>query len=180
MSYGLEKRSKRQWFFWPVILLVIAGAAAGSWLHWHHKTGSAPKTTSPVPVSIAQAVNFPIYYPDPKKLPPGYRLNVNSFNSPVKNGVTYSVSYDNSKKIVFSLQEKPSENELTSFDNNYIPLRIDYQTIIGQAEIGAYNNHGNIQTLVSLPTRTNAWIIITAPYNINQDELKHVLNSLKQ
>jgi hypothetical protein len=109
-------------------------------------------------------------------LPPGYNLNTNSFNlSPDKKGVYYSVSYGANKKIVFSVQVKPTDNELQSFNSNYIPLRVDYQTPIGQAEIGAYHS----QTLVSLPVINGPWIVITAPPDINQDQLKQVLRAIK-
>lgn len=147
---------------------------AGAWLHWHHSSTPPVVKTSPVPKEVAQAVNFPVYYPDPKKLPAGYSLNTGSFSSPVKNGVSYSVSYGSGQKIVFSVQTKPSDNELQSFNGNYIPLRIDYQTPIGQAEIGAYHS----QTLASLPVINGPWIVITAPSDINQDQLKQILNAI--
>jgi hypothetical protein len=180
VSYDLEKGVKKRWLPWLVVVLVIAVMATGAWLHWrHHQAHTLPKPASPVPAVVSRAVSFPVYYPDRAKLPVGYTLDLNSFKTPVKNGVTYSVSYGN-QKLVFSLQLKPSNNELESFKTNYIPLRIDYQTPIGLAEIGAYNNHGNVQTLISLPTKTNTWIIITGPYDTNQDKLKQVLSSLKQ
>lgn len=133
---------------------------------------------SPVPNNISRAVSFPIYYPDQKKLPRGYTLSSNSFSKPVPNGVTYSVLYGHGQKIVFSLQPKPSNNELQGFSSNYIPLHNSYSTPIGQALLGAYNTKVGTETLVSLPTNSNTWIILTAPYNINQDELKQVLSSL--
>ena len=178
-----QNRTKKKilQIFLLLALLLVAGVGSTRWLHWHHKPIASPVSSSPVPKAVTQAVNFPVYYPDPKKLPAGYNLDQNSFTiSPKKNGVAYSVSYDNGKKIVFSVQTKPSDSELQSFNSNYIPLRIDYQTPAGQAEIGAYNNHGNVQTLVSLPTRTTAWIVVTAPYDTNQVKLKQVLSSLKQ
>jgi hypothetical protein len=161
-----------QWVLLTVALLLIASGVAGLWLHREHN----PAIASPVPKAVAQAVNFPVYYPDPNKLPAGYNLNQNSFSVPVKNGVAYSVSYDNGKKIVFSVQAKPSDNELQSFNSNYIPLRIDYQTSLGQAEIGAYHS----RTLVSLPVINGPWIVITAPSDIDQSQLKQVLSALRQ
>jgi hypothetical protein len=159
-----------------VILLLVAVAGVGIWLHWRHNPPPALKQSNPVPLSIRQSVSFPVYYPDPKKLPNGYSLNTGSFSSPVKNGVRYSVNYDNHKKIVFSVQAKPSDNELQTFNSSFIPLRIDYQTSVGQAEIGAYHT----QTLVSLPISNGPWVVITAPQDISQDELKAVLRSLRQ
>jgi hypothetical protein len=166
--------SNQQQILRGLILLVVTAGAIGLGLHW--RTTPAPINNSPVPKAVAQAVNFLVYYPDQKKLPPGYNLNTNSFNlSPDKKGVYYSVSYGANKKIVFSVQVKPSDNELQSFNSNYIPLRVDYQTPIGQAEIGAYHS----QTLVSLPVINGPWIVITAPPDINQDQLKQVLRAIK-
>jgi hypothetical protein len=181
MSYDLKRGTKKRWFLWPAISLLVTLAAVGAWLHWHnHRTDSSPKNNSPVPAAIAQAVNFPVYYPDPKKLPAGYVLDTASFIKHSDKGITYSVDYDNGQKLVFSVQPKASASDLQNFNTSYIPLRIDYQTPIGQAEIGAYNNHGQTESLISLPTDTNAWIIITGPYSIDQSQLKQVLNSLKR
>ncbi len=160
-------------------LFVVAGFAS-TWLFIHRSTLKTQKTDlgaslSPVPATVMAAVDYKVYYPDIKKLPAGYNLDEKSFNVPVKNGITYTVSYGNNKKIVFSLQTKPSDNELASFRSNYIPLRTDFQTPIGPAQIGAYN----AQTLVSLPVLDGPWIVITAPPDIDQDQLKQVISSLK-
>jgi len=181
MDFGPAPATKSRKNLWLIVVLVlflvIAGTAVG-WAHWHQpkKPAQAPF----VPASISQAVDFPVYYPEQAKLPAGYTLDKGSFSSPVKNGVTYSVSYGANKKIVFSLQTKPSDNELQSFNSNYIPLRNDYQTPNGQAEIGAYNNHGTLETLASLPVSNGPWIIMTAPQDIDQNQLKQVIASLRR
>ncbi|HET7320232.1 MAG TPA: hypothetical protein VFI84_01435 [Candidatus Saccharimonadales bacterium] len=133
-------------------------------------------TTSPVPKTVAQSVKFPVYYPDPKKLPKGYILDTDSFANPLNQGVQYAVGYDGGKKIVFTVQTKPSDNDLQAFNNSYIPLRIDYKTPLGQAEIGAYQ----LQTLVSVPINNGPWVIITAPGDINPADLKQILLALKK
>jgi hypothetical protein len=169
------RKPRWPWLVGMALILVIAAAAI---LSTHHPNRAAV-SSSPVPANIVRAVNFKVYYPDQSKLPAGYTFDKNSFANPVSNGISYEVNYDNGKKIVFSLQSKPADNELQVFNSNYIPLRTDYQTAIGQAEIGAYNNHGKVQSLVSLPTHSSTWIVITAPYDIDQAALKQILNSLK-
>lgn len=156
-------------------LIIIASIIVGAWIYGRSDASSKPPVSSPVSESVNKSVNFPVYYPDQGKLPVGYALVVNSITSPVKNGVSYAVSYDNDKKIVFSVQAKPSDDELESFRSNFIPLRIAFQTALGQGEIGAYNN----QTLVSLPVVNGPWIVITAPPDINQNQLKQVVHALK-
>jgi hypothetical protein len=180
VKYSFGRKSKQLRFIWIIILLLIGAAAAGFWLHNRHTTTPMPAANSPVPKTLAQSVNFPIYYPDPKKLPAGYVLDSASFAKPVSQGIKYSVNYDKDQKMVFSLQPKPPAADLQNFNTNYIPLRIDYPTAVGQAEIGAYNNHGKTESLISLPTKTNTWIIITAPYNIDQAKLKQVISSLRR
>lgn len=166
---------KKIWLSIALIVVVLGGALAGAAVLSKQPKKAAIRP-SPVPVNISRAVNFKIYYPDQSKLPAGYVLDKNSFALPVKNGVAYSVSYDKGKKIVFSVQTKPVDSELQSFNANYIPLRVDVQTPLGQAEIGAYKG----QTLASLPILNGPWIVITAPSDINQQQLKQVINSIKQ
>jgi hypothetical protein len=156
-----------------VVILIVLGLA-GSWF-W--------RQTRPhvVPKAIAAGVNFPIFYPLQSKLPVGYTLNRNSFKRPIQNGVTYTVSNSMGQQLVFSLQQKPSANDLQNFQTNYIPLHNIFLTSNGQALLGAYNTKTNTETLVSLPIdNANTWIVLTAPYNINQSQLHQVLNSLQR
>ena len=166
LNRSTRKSINMRILFITVLILMIV-VIIGLWIYEH-------KSSLPVPQNISQLVSFPIYYPDPNKLPKGYKLDVKSFSAPLKNGVTYTVNYGNDNKIVFSVQPKPSADELLTFDGNFLPLRTSYQTAVGQAEIGAYN----LKTLVSLPTNSSSWIIITAPPNINQDQLKQVLSAI--
>jgi len=152
---------------------ILITAVSIGWLEWEHQY------TSPVPKNIAHNVSFPVYYPAKKELPPGYTLDLSSFGQPRQNGVNYTVSNSEGQKLVFSLQPKPSSSALQNFEANYIPLNNSFRTANGQALIGAYNTKTGIETLVSLPTNSSTWIIITGPDNINQTQLKQVLSSLK-
>lgn len=130
--------------------------------------------SSPVPSQLTKDVNFPIYYPDPKKLPAGYTLDRGSFTSPAPGVILYAVNY-NGGKLIFSIQQKPSASELKSFNTQRIPLHTSLKTKVGEAVIGAIGN----QSIVSLPTNSNAWIIVTAPYATDQAKLADVLNVLR-
>ncbi len=167
--YKYERKNRNKWLIGALAMIIVMAAAAG--LFFIQKQKSA----SPVPSNVQKAVNFAIYYPEQKKLPNGYTFNPSSISKPVDNGVTYAVSYGGTKKIVFSIQPKPTDSELQSFYSQYIPLKNDSQTHLGQAEIGVYHD----QTLVSLPIINGPWIIVTAPKDVNQDQLKQVLQSLK-
>ena len=139
--------------------------------------------SSPVPKNISKQLDFPVYYPDQKKLPKGYLLNASSFKIPQQGVLLYSIDYGNNKRLVFSVQKQPSDDEIQAFYANYIPLRNKIHTVLGDAEIGARNtqdtNKPITQTVVSMPTNKGSWVILTAPYDINQNDLKQTLNSLK-
>lgn len=155
-------------------LIVVLAAVVGYLLI----NPTAPKQSvyrGVVPQTIARAVNFKVYYPDPAKLPAGYVLDKNSFKNPVKNGVSYAVNYGDGQQLVFSVQPKPSDSELQAFTANYIPLKLDFQTPLGQGAIGAYQ----LKTLASLPIIKGPWVVVTAPGDVNQDNLKQILRSLK-
>lgn len=151
--------------FIAIVILVI-GAVLGGWVYSH-------RDTSPIPKSIQKAVNFPIYYPDPKKLPAGYSLDINSFSTSGQ-AVVYQVN-NGSTKLVFSLQQKPSDQALQQFYTQHIPLHTTVQTVVGTATIGAIGT----QTVVSLPTAKGSWILITAPGNYDQNKLKSILMSIR-
>jgi hypothetical protein len=164
-------RSKKLWLAVLLVLLIGAGTAAFIFF----KPEKKPVYTGTVPQAIAQAVNYKVYYPEAAKLPAGYHLDNNSFKNPVKNGVAYTVSYGQAQHLVFSVQPKPSDAELQSFIANYIPLKLDFQTSLGQGSIGAYQG----KTLASLPLINGPWVVVTAPPDVNQDHLKQILRSLK-
>lgn len=137
------------------------------------KDNAAP-TTSVVPLSIAKSVTFPVYYPDPKKMPPGYVLVQDSFSA-ANQAVVYSVAYDSNKTVAFTVQAKPAENDLKVFYANQLPLRNELSVPAGTAAIGVINN----QTLVSLPTNDNAWLLITAPLDIEPEHLHQLLRIIQ-
>jgi hypothetical protein len=154
-------------------LLVLSGGYGG-WFYLH-------RSVNPVPAKFRKDLTFTVFYPDKKKLPAGYVLDENSFSNPHDNTLLYRVTYGDGKKLTFALQVKPSADDIESFYANLIPLRNKMDVPAGHAEIGAYNNAGKIdtQSVVSLPTETNTWIIITGPADIDQGQLKQVLESIR-
>jgi hypothetical protein len=160
------------------LIIIVAALLVGGIIihkHWHKRV---PLSPDPVPLSVRKSVGFPVYYPVQNDLPTGYTLDLKSLTSPSNGVLIFTVDYG-SNKIIFSEQKKPSSTQIQSFNANYIPLRTGYQTPAGQAEISAYNNgNKNLQTLVSFPTNGSTWIIITAPPNINQNQLEQVLSAI--
>jgi hypothetical protein len=166
-SSATRNRAVRQASFAVLIVLILAGVVSVAWFSW-------PKNSA-VPSKYRHAFSFPVYYPAARKIPSGYFLNTDSFTSPTNNVLLYSVRHGRDK-IVFSLQQKPSANELSDFNTQRIPLHTDIHTALGTAVVGAIGN----QSITSLPTQDNTWIIITAPYNQNQGQLNQLMNSLKK
>ena len=166
-------KHKKHWVRWTVVVLVILLGAA---IIYYFIQKNGDNNTLPYPISqqTAGLLGFDIYYPNQKLLPQGYTLNKNSF-SDNDQAIIYTVSYGNNQKIVFSDQAKPSTDDLETFVAKNMPLSATYQTAVGKATIGAIN----AQSVVSLPTNTNAWLIITAPGNINQNQLNQLLNSIE-
>ena len=158
--------------FIVVIIITIFSLLLVSYVYLYFKNNN----TLPLPIAkdTASLLGYDIYYPNQNLLPNGYVLNKNSFNENSQ-AIVYSVNYGNNSKIVFTNQLKPSESQIQEFYAKHMPLHSTLQTNIGTATIGAING----QTVVSLPTNTNAWILMTAPSNINQDELKQVLKSIE-
>lgn len=151
-----------------VVLLLVIGTAG--FIIYYGRTSA-----NPIPASYRTAVDFPAYFPDPAKLPTGYHLDLGTFTSPAKGVILYNINYGGDRHIVVAQQNKPSDSDLKAFNSQRIPLHTTISTHAGQAVMGAIGD----QDVVSLPTKTRAWIIITAPYNIDQEQLKAVLNSFK-
>ena len=131
-----------------------------------------------MPTSLRKTVQFDVYYPDSKKLPVGYNLDRNSFSSN-NQAILYTIS-GKTGKINVSVQQRPSDSDIKGFYAVHLALRNNLSLPIGTAAIGAINNGANLYSFVSIPTNTNAWIIVNGPANINQDDLKQILRSFKK
>ncbi len=161
----------------PAILLITM---LGGWRYVSNHNKPIQPDNNPVPSNIRKAVTFPIYVPDQKKLPAVYTLDVHSFSSPQEGVVLYNIDIGNGKKIIISLQTKPSDAEIQQFYANYLPLHEIWDMQNGTALVGAHQQRGGpIETVVSLPVRgEKSWIFMTAPGNIDKNDLKQTLSSL--
>ena len=158
-----------------LVIGLVGGGAAWWYSHHHKKTQPAVAVYKGlVPEAVAKVVNFPVYYPEPKKLPDGYGLSLSSFNISLQKTVVYYVTYGGSKRLIFGVQAAPSDQDLAAFRTTYMQHSVIYQSTLGKAEIGTHND----QAIVSLPLPNGPWIIVTAPLDINYDNLKQVLDAL--
>jgi len=165
-KHGFSKR-----LFFLVALLLLAGLAAIGFCKGVNHNGVVPK-------KIQNSVNFPIYYPDLKKLPTGYNLDPRSFRLAQAGVVLFTVTYGRGKDIIFSEEEQPSSKNIDKFISDYIPVNMSSELAVGQAKLGAYGPAPNIRTIASLPITKGPWLIITAPSDTNQNELVKILQAL--
>jgi len=158
-----------------VLVLICALIAVGLAIGVHDIFGGH---TSLVPKNVRNSVDFPVYYPDIKRLPTGYSLDTKSFRLAQPGVVLFAVTYDDGKNITFSEERQPSNIDINKFVSSYIPINTTLQLALGQAKIGAYGSAPNIRTVVSLPIHDGPWLIITAPSNVNHDDLAKAMQSL--
>lgn len=165
----LHRTHKFRWLVVTVLVLIILGAVG----FYYYIRGNSVTLPYPISKQAAQALGFDIYYPNQKLLPPGYTLDKNSFYT-TSQTILYTVN-DGKTRLVFSDQAKPSAAQIQEFYTKNLPLNTSLSTNVGTATIGAINT----QTIISLPTNTNAWLIITAPGNINQQSLNQIIKSIE-
>ncbi len=165
----LTLNKNKKLIFALLAALLIAGLSVGIY--------KASSHAGIVPQRVQKSVNFLIYYPNMGKLPAGYTLDTQSFRLAQPGVVLFAVTYDGSKSLVFSEEEKPSSEDINKFISSYIPVNTTQQLALGQAKIGAYGSAPNIRTLVSLPIQ-GTWLIVTAPSDVSQNDIVTILQAL--
>lgn len=169
-----DKLRKSHRIYRPLAYSIIAVAIiCAGFLVVMHTLHHSSQLSDPVPLAIRQRVSFKVYFPEPANLPPGYTLDTRSF-AIVSNVILYTVTSNNNQHLFFSVQPKPSASALQNFYKSHMPLTISVSTSVGTAAIGVLNN----ETVGSLPTNTDAWVIVTAPLNMNQNQFKRILQSM--
>ena len=169
-SFLIYKRKLQNKNLTPYALGIIVLAVIGvGFLYFHQRS----VTYDPVPLNVRTAVPFNIYVPDPAKLPAGYSLDTQSFSTG-NDAVVYKIHGLNGQAIIVTVQQKPSNDAIQAFYKAHMPLSIPISTNVGSAALGALNS----ETVVSLPTSTNAWLLMTAPSDVNQAQLKQVTQAM--
>jgi flagellar basal body-associated protein FliL len=166
-------RDNRRILLMSVVVVVLLALLAGLTLFFVHNHRSG----NPVPADVQSAVNFPIYYPRQSNLPAGYTLDTTTIRLAQPGVVIYSVR-KGGQQMVFSEEETPDGSVIDKFTSSYIPLHNTITTDLGKAAIGAAGQGAHLQTVVSLPIAKGPWLIITAPANTKQSEVKQILQSL--
>lgn len=163
---------KKSVYIFSAVIAVLA-IATGVILYFHSTGTQTDALSKLIPQTIRQQVPFNLYIPDPSKLPLGYTLNIQSF-SYGNDALLYKIGYGENQNLIVTVQQKPSDAAIKQFYKVHMPLTIPIQTNVGDAALGVLNN----ETVVSLPTNTNAWLLMTAPFNANQSQVKRVIQTM--
>lgn len=153
-----------------VTLTVVAILVGGGWLGYQHF-----RVSSPVPANVRSSVPFPVYYPDAKKLPAGFTFDPTAITA-TNQVIVYTIKYTTGKQLAITEQVKPTDDQLKDFATKQLPLNTTVAIPAGTATIGAIG----MQTVISLPTHDNTWLLITGPSSIKPAELKQFLQSLRK
>lgn len=143
--------------FIPLVLVALCGIVL-----WY----AVLRHPNPFPPTI-HAAKYSLFYP--RVLPPGFYIDKNSFEQ-TSAVTTYTIVYGGDKKLIFTMQPKPSNFNFEDFHKEGKRLN----SPIGQAYAGAVNE----RTVVSIPT-DNSWLLISVPSEIKTSDLQKVLSGLE-
>jgi hypothetical protein len=149
-----------------LVLICLLAVSATIFSLVHH--------TSPISEVIKKQVKFDVYYPDPTKIPAGYSVDYSDI-SVTPQALIYTINGPALLKLFVSEQTKPPEVQLHYFYTNQMQLHTDVKTNVGTAAVGAIR----AQTVVSLPTNTNTWLLISANHSETAASLRQILVSLR-
>ena len=123
--------------------------------------------TSPLSADITSQVNFPIYYPNPKKIPPGYSYVKDSAH--IQHSTLFFQIKNQDKTILFSEQSSPATtlglSSLVGFEAFEAPIGTVYA---GQQKTGP-------TALIQTP---KILISITGSADVSQDVVSTIAKAL--
>lgn len=146
-----------------VLLVLGSSVIAFSLIH-------KPSTdTSPLPASLVSQLSYPVYYPDPAKLPAGYQYAGNSAN--VSEGVLLYELSNQEKKIVVVTHPSPGRNVGLQGVVGFDP----FETPLGTAYVGKQKTGPS-----AILDTGKSMINISGSRDIPQDVINTVVRHLRQ
>ncbi len=126
---------------------------------------------SQIPVDILERAEFPLYVP--QQLPDGFSLDKDSFSFQ-QNVATFVVTYNYSKKLVFTEQAKPSGVDVKGLYSSLFRFSQPISTPHGQVYIGRSVSGTTSASLVT----DHTWILAATDGGINHANLEQIMQQL--
>jgi hypothetical protein len=102
------------------------------------------------------------------------RLNPASFDA-TSQVVTFSFSYNNGKKLIFTEQPKPDGFDFDNFYDEQLTNKRAIDSSLGSAIIGLFEG----SSFASIVT-DKTWVMTRAPSGMDASSLIHIISSLQE
>ena len=149
ISLGSGKRAKAPHRVRALIIvgifLFVSGVAA---------LQGIARANEKIPTEIRAKVDFPLYYPS--EVPPGYRIDEESFTA-TRDVASYAFDGPDNR-VSISVQPKPPGFDFDNFHSKQITGGEPLDTPVGKATIGTLGDR-----IVSSMVTDRAWILINGP-----------------
>jgi hypothetical protein len=123
-----------------------------------------------IPAAVRQTADFRLYQPG--RLPAGFSLDKGSFRT-ASQVVTFSISYNDNRKIIISEQPKPSGFDFDLFYEQFTDKK-SIAAPVGKAVMGRYED-ADLASVIADKT----WILVRAPAGIESVQLEQLLLGFK-
>jgi hypothetical protein len=169
-SAFVDQSGKSRWLITGITSMVALALIAGSALFLTHRQ---PAIANPFDTKTLVTTKFALYYPT--KLPPGYRIDTKSVNTPQNGIVVFDMQNSHGQKIYMSQEARPSEFDFGGYYKGFSDLK---ELVTGQGTIatGYVNSH---QTVVGSLLINGTWVFVnTNSSAISPSNLSVALGSL--
>lgn len=133
------------------------------------------RDTGPIPRTYAQHVSYPLFYPT--RLPAGYMVDRNSFETRDKSVLIFSIKASDGRTIAVAQQAKPPDAPIHSKSSTPIkvPGERTFTTGIGDAYVSLWGD----KYVADISTAAGTWIILNVTH-FTADEAAAVAQSFTQ
>ena len=152
---------------WSVAVAVIVASAVLAVAGITVRSVTEPKFFS---TEAQKQAGFPLYHP--ARLPEGYKADKTTV-SMVASVVTYQIKHAAKEPLLVSLQPRPNNFDVESFNKEVISEGISLTVPAGTATIGRLRENQVASVLTN-----ETWVLISDPNLIPQQDLKFIVQNL--
>ncbi len=154
-----------------IVLIVTLLCGIGIWWYIAHTPSHACNFTDRIRNT---ASNIQLFCFDTTKLPSD--VTSDTTQAIIQDSALIFSAKDNTTTIAVSLQKNPGTEKVKTFIEKIIPLHLETDTSIGKGLTGISGD----QSITSLSTSSDTWIIITTPKDYDPDRLIKILQAFQQ